>query len=212
MAEFEEYYDEVRELSNYDLNKLLDKAGDLPREKFRAILSELEKRGALDEEGKLSLKRLSNAGRDFIRTEGQVDVPPRTPLMDPNITLDPKAPVLFSRYAIRFICILFSPMFAGILMAVNFNRLQKSRPMILVVVFTLLYTYLAVFVAGKYGDNSTFVVLIMNVLCAVILEELFWNRHIGRDFKFRRQYLLPTIIIVLALSFIFALLSLSMAV
>ena len=201
MSDFEKYYDEVRELSNYDLNRLLKKAGDLPREKYRAILSELEKRGALDDQGKISLTKFSTSSKSFADTgsfSGKETL--RSPLSDPNITDDPEAPVLYSRYAIRFFAVLFSPLFAGILLAINFYRLKKPNQVIYVGLFSFGYTALVSFISGKYPENMLLVTYILYFLGAVLLEELFWNRFIGKEFRFRRQFILPTLAIGIGIS------------
>jgi hypothetical protein len=201
MSDFEKYYDEVRELSNYDLNRLLRKASDLPREKYRAILSELEKRGALDEQGKISLSRFSSSSKSFgdvgnLKNQETL----RSPLSDPNITNDPDAPVLYSRYSIRFFSVLFSPLFAGILLAINLYRLKKVNQVIIVGVFSFAYTALVSFISSKYPDKMLLVTYILYFLGAILLEELFWNRYIGKDFKFQRQYILPALAIGIGIS------------
>lgn len=205
MANFETYYNEVRELSNYDLNRLIENNETLPKEKFRAILSELEKRGALDEIGKNQLARITSGSRNILETGSKIRETPRTPLSDPNIVNDPEAPILYSRYALRFFSVIFSPFFAGILLAINLYRLQKKNRIVLVILISFIYSYFTLILAGKFPEKMMIILLALNLLGSFVLEELFWNRYIGRDFKFRRQYIMPALAIGFGISILYML-------
>lgn len=205
MALSESYTDEIRELSNYDLNILIEDKDNQPKEKIIAALRELDKRGALHQEDKKLLAQLNSINFRSINTGNIKNPLPKGPFMDPNITDDPALPRLFSRYSIRFFAILFSTFFGGILLSVNMSRLKKNNQIFPVLLFSFLFAYLTVFVAGKYPERITLITLIMNILGSLFLEELFWNRQIGREFKFRRQNILPALFIGFLVSMMFLL-------
>ena len=120
---------------------------------------------------------------------------------DRNIIDDPKAPQLYTRYTIRFFAIFFSTLLGGILMAINFNRLKRSKKEIfMVVLFSFLFTSAAGYLYGYFGAKFTNIIIIMNLVGSGILEEFFWNRVIGRQLKYRRQNVWPVLLVVLLIS------------
>ncbi len=202
----QETANEVRELSNFDLNKIIEKYPNEEKEKVYASLLELDKRDALNEDQKflkLSIENVEKTQTDFsIRDSGEV---PRLLFMDPNITNDPEAPRLYSRFAIRFFTILFSTLFGAVLLSINLYRLDKQRQIIPLLGFALLYSYLTYYVMNTVQLDPTVMALIFNLTGSLILEEMFWKRNIGRDFRFRRQSLWHALLIA-ALLFAFVLL------
>lgn len=205
MQDFDTYYDEMRELSNFDLNKLIKNGRNLPKEKFRAILTVLESRGALDEAGKNSLSEIITTGNFSNQSPGNITTI-KSPFSDPNITNDENAPVLYSRYAVRFFSIIFSPLFGSVLMAINFKRLKKDNVIIPMIALTLIYSLLSNIVSLKFPERAGITSIILNFLGAILLEEFFWNRYIGKEFKFRRQHIMPAFMIGIGLSILLALL------
>lgn len=202
MSRSNSYTDEIRERSNFDLNKLISNRDKQIKDKVLAALWELEKRGALDDEKRKLLSQYSFSTTNNFRSNTFNRSLPKGSFMDPNISNDPTLPKLFSRFSIRFFAILFSTFFAGILLAVNLYRLKKKDQILIVLLFSFLFAYLTVFISGKYPDKLTLITIIMNVIGALLLEELFWNRLIGRNFKFQRQSILPALIIGMVISLI----------
>ncbi|MCK4923129.1 MAG: hypothetical protein KAS71_18905 [Bacteroidales bacterium] len=200
MSRSNSYTDEVRERSNFDLNKLIANREKQIKDKVLAALWELEKRGALDEEKRKLLSQYSFPTKNIFSSNTFTSPLPKGPFMDPNISNDPTLPRLFSRFSIRFFALLFSTFFAGILLAVNLYRLKKKDHILIVVLFSFLFAYLTVFISGKYPDKLTLITIIMNVIGALLLEEMFWNRLIGRNFKFQRQSILPALLIGVVVS------------
>jgi len=202
MSRSNSYTDEIRERSNYELNKLIANRDNQVKEKVLATLWELEKRGALDEEGKRLLSKYSFSNSNNFNAGSFTSPLPTGPFMDPNIVNDPSLPKLFSRYSVRFFAILFSTFFGGILISINLYRLKKKDQILPVVLFSFFFAYLTVFVSGKYPDKITMITFIMNVIGSLLLEELFWNRMIGKDTKFQRQSVLPALLIGVGISMI----------
>lgn len=202
MSRSNSYTDEIRERSNYELNKLMANREEQSKEKVLAILWELEKRGALDDEGKKLLSKYSFSNSNNFSGDSFSASMPKGPFMDPNISTDPSLPRLFSRYSVRFFAILFSTFFGGILISINLYRLKKKDQILPVVLFSFFFAYLTVFISGKYPEKITMITFIMNVIGSLLLEELFWNKMIGKDFKFQRQSVLPALLIGVGISMI----------
>ena len=200
MSRSNSYTDEIRELSNFDLNKLIAIWEKQPKDKIIASLWELEKREALDQEGRDLLLQLNSATIISVNLNTKANPLPKGPFMDPNISDDSSLPKLYSRYAIRVFAIVFSTFFAGILLAINMYRLDKKNQIFPVILFSFMFAYLTVFISGRAPERMTLITIVMNIVGVILLEELFWNRHIGKEFKFQRQSILPVLFIGIIIS------------
>ncbi len=202
MSRSNSYTDEIRELSNFDLNKLIAIWEKQPKEKIIASLWELEKREALDQDGRDLLSQLHSSRiiNININTEKVSGPLPTGPFMDPNISNDPSLPKLYSRYAIRVFAVVFSTFFGGILLAINMYRLKKKDQIFPIILFSFGFAYLTVYISSKVPDKMTLITLVMNLIGLVLLEELFWNKQIGKEFKFQRQSILPALFIGIIIS------------
>lgn len=188
MAETNQYSDELREMSNYDLQQIIKKYPNEEKKKVIAALRELEKRDVLYSEDRKLLEDLEDEENDFDdKSRFPKAATPFSMFRDPNITEDFSAPKLYSRYSIRFFAIIFSTFFGGILLSINLNRLGKKREIYYVIVFSFLYSILVYQATTLSPDNATTITLIMNLVGSLILEEYFWKKYIGKHFKFRRQ-------------------------
>lgn len=203
MEDYEKYSDEMREKSNFDLQELVRNYQNEDKMFVIAALRELERRDVLYPEDRKLLEDLEDEMKTPVRFEKDVlPVTPFSMFRDPDIVDDFKAPKLYSRYAIRFFAIIFSTLFGGILLAINFNRLGKKREIAFVVVFSLLYSILVYRVTVLKPENAATITLIMNLLGSLILEEFFWKRYIGRHFKFRKQAITGALMVGFGLSLI----------
>ncbi len=119
---------------------------------------------------------------------------------DRHITTDPAAPVLYSRYTIRFFAIFCSTFLGGILMAMNLHRLKKRMELFLVLLFSFLFTVAGVVLYTTYGSKSANILIIANLIGSLILEELYWNRVIGKEFMYKKRQVWPLVLLVILLS------------
>jgi hypothetical protein len=201
MVEKNQYSEQMREKSNYDLQQIIQKYPDEDSKKVIAALRELEKRDVLYSEDKKLLEDLEEESTGTVGQNPEPrEVTPFSVFRDPNITDDFNAPKLYSRYAIRFFAIIFSTFFGGILLGINLNRLGKKREIYYVIIFSFLFSILAYQLSLLSPDNATTITIIMNLLGSVILEEFFWKRYIGKHFKFRRQSLSTALLIGFGIS------------
>jgi hypothetical protein len=112
-------------------------------------------------------------------------------------TNDPSHPELYSKRVITIFSILFSTIFGAILMMNNFKETGNSKARNLVLIFGILYTILSIAIINILNMPSN-LAMILNFLGSGILTEYFWNKHIGKEVKYRtRSWIKPAIVSVI---------------
>ena len=108
-------------------------------------------------------------------------------------------PQLYSKRLILIFALIFSTIFAAVLLMSNLKSLGKRRESYLVLFFTVFYMMAAVILIQVLGlpPDLTFVA---NVIGAAILNEFFWNKYIGRDQEFQKKSWVKPAIISLLIS------------
>ena len=116
-------------------------------------------------------------------------------------------PQLYSKTLILIFAILFSTIFAAILLMMNLRELGKKKEAVWVMLFAIGYLFATAIVMQAFSLSPVMTV-IANVIGAAILNEFFWNKFIGSDFSFeKKSWIKPTLISVgIALLFSFLLL------
>lgn len=105
-------------------------------------------------------------------------------------------PVLYSQTAILAFTIFFSPLFGGVLLAMNVWKVNK-KAVWQVIVFSLVFTAFSGYIS-YYMAPGSFVAILIPISGALILSELFWNRLIGKQLKYdKRKIIIPLIIALL---------------
>lgn len=107
-------------------------------------------------------------------------------------------PVLYSQTAILAFTIFFSPLFGGVLLAMNASRM-KSKTVWQVVVFSVVLSVISGFISWILMPGS-FVGILVPVACGLILSELAWNRFIGKGVPYLHRRILWPLIIALAIT------------
>jgi len=113
-----------------------------------------------------------------------------------NIVKDIDAPEYYSQTAIYVFSILFSVLFGGVMMAINLKNAGKQWgwPILFGLLFTMGFIYLSEFIPNR----SSGITLIANGLGVIIMYQLFWNRSIGKDTKYRAKPIwIPLIIAII---------------
>lgn len=117
-------------------------------------------------------------------------------------------PQLYSKTLIIVFSLLFSPIFAAVLLMSNLKTIGKSKERVYVLLFAIAYLFAtaALLQMLSLPPNLTF---IANVIGAAILNEFFWNKYIGRDVTYeKKSWIKPTLIsIAIALFFLLLLMS-----
>ena len=129
-----------------------------------------------------------------------------------NETFNPEqeSPSLYSKNLILVFAILFSTIFAAVLLILNLKSLGKRNAGLQVLIFAILYL-IATGVIIQTFDLQPGLTIIANVIGAAILNEYFWNKHIGTDLEFKKKgWMKPLMISLLIALSAFFLLMLSM--
>lgn len=119
---------------------------------------------------------------------------PRKTIWEKNITEDLEAPQLYSQQAIYIFSLLFSVLFGSVMLAHNLYKLKK--PFIWAILFGLLYSSGTVYLLEEY-HGSLPMTFIVSALGAVVLYQLFWNRWIGKQTKYRTKPIWVPLIVAL---------------
>ena len=120
-----------------------------------------------------------------------------------NIVVDADAPEYYSQIAIYGFSILFSLLFGAVLMAINLKNSQKQWAWS--IVFGLGFTGAFILLGQFLPSSSTGLSLIVNAIGVTIMHQIFWNKHIGKDTKYRAKPIwIPLVIgIILMIPFIY---------
>lgn len=114
-------------------------------------------------------------------------------------------PHLYSKSLILIFSLLFSPIFAAVLLMLNLKTIGKNRERYYVLLFAVGYLFATAAVLQIFNlpPNLTF---IANVIGAAILNEYFWNKYIGRETEYvKKSWMKPALISVAVALFFFLL-------
>ncbi|MFD0976019.1 hypothetical protein [Salinimicrobium gaetbulicola] len=122
----------------------------------------------------------------------------------------PEIPELYSKNLILVFAIVFSTLFAAVLLILNLRSLSKRNAGLQVLIFTILYLIATGIVIQSFNLQPGLTV-IANVIGAAILNEYFWNKHIGSDLEYKKKgWMKPLMIALLIALSVFFLLMMSM--
>ncbi|MFD2519210.1 hypothetical protein [Salinimicrobium flavum] len=111
-------------------------------------------------------------------------------------------PRLYSKILILAFAILFSVIFAAVLLMSNLRSLGKQKAALGVLAFAVLYLIATALVMQAF-DLQPGLTLVANVIGAAILNEFFWNKYIGSDFVFEKKSWMKPTLIALAIAMLF---------
>lgn len=158
--------------SNNELAQIVRNRNSEPEEKVEAALTELKNRGFETNDYSQMIENIKNC--------------------EPEI--DENTPTLYSDRVIYTFSILFSVIFGGILFARNLKEVDNKKGIYPVVIFSILYTALSIYVLNliKIGTAGTF---LLGAIGALIINNLFWDKYIGRGRVYhKKSYKKPLII------------------
>lgn len=114
-------------------------------------------------------------------------------------------PAIYSKNAVLWFSILMTPVFGGVLLMMNLKAIDKRKEAGIVFIVSLLIT-LSIYALSLFFDSSSrFITISMNVLCAFILTEAFFKKHIPDAAEYpTRSNLWPVLIAVAILVFFIA--------
>ena len=103
-------------------------------------------------------------------------------------------PKLYSKRLILVFSGLFSVLFGTVLLLSNLKKSGEKKGIIQVIIFALIYVTGMVFTIQTMNANTN-LALPMNIVGALILNEYFWNRYIGKDTEYEKKgWIKPAII------------------
>lgn len=108
-------------------------------------------------------------------------------------------PSLYSIRSIQIFSVLFSVIGGGILMAINFSRTTQKAEAVKVIGFSIAYTFLSVAIISILGTQSPILTIVLNLLGAFLINELFWKRVLGLNFRFKKQQLWSALLVAFVL-------------
>jgi len=167
------------------LEDLIVKRSRYAIESVEAAIAELEKRGRI-----FSFAELRAIDLDLRQKKRELNTSPAESWYPvPEALAEESAmPEYFAQSAIHLFSILFSTLFGAILMAVNFYKSGNIRAVLQVIAFGIMY-YIASLQLLPYIPNKQYIVvaynLIVNVIGALILTQLFWRKYIGNETEFK---------------------------
>lgn len=114
-------------------------------------------------------------------------------------TTDTNAPLFYSKLAITMFSVFFSTIFGAILLMTNLRAINNDKARTWVLIFGVVYSTLIIYILNLVGANTN-LGFVLNLVGALILTELFWNKEIGKEFLYRRKMIWkPLLISILVL-------------
>lgn len=115
-------------------------------------------------------------------------------------------PQLYSKRVITTFSLIFSTIFGAAILMSNLKKRGENKGRIQVLIFSLIYTAGIIFTVNSLSSSKYTIPL--NILGAILLNEYFWNRYLGKNIKFeKKSWIKPAIIsVTVTIPFILALL------
>jgi hypothetical protein len=190
MSNTNEYSASIRRLPEDKLREYIQKSEQFHDEAVLAAIWELAgRRKLLKDEQKLETeiaKRITSPAKVLPGIYESED-----------IVIKVTQPSLYSIRSIQIFSVLFSVLAGGILMAINFNRTSKKQEALKVLGFSLVYTVFSMLIFALLGTQSPILSVVLNLLGAFLIDELFWKRVLGKEFRFDKQQVWTALIIAL---------------
>jgi hypothetical protein len=187
-----EYSVGIRRLPEEKLREYVEKPEDYHDEAVLAAIWELSnRRKQTRDEKKLEAEingRLNQPAPELAHfTSGELKI------------ADAPLPSLYSIRSIQLFSVLFSVLAGGILMAINFNRTTQKAEALKVLGFSLIFTLFSFLVFSIIGSQSPVLSIVLNLLGAFLIDQYFWKRVFGEEFKFNKQQIWSALLIALIL-------------
>lgn len=110
--------------------------------------------------------------------------------------IQPVLPPLYSQNAILGFTLLLSPLFGGIMLAMNVWRVYK-KGVLPVIIFSVVFTLVIGYTSVKV-QKQTVLDLLLPLAGALILSNVLRNKYIGRQVQYeKRSILIPAVIALL---------------
>jgi hypothetical protein len=135
-------------------------------------------------------------------TDSQQRKPVTTNSWTKNIVNDLDAPQFYSPGAIWGFSVFFTVIFGAVLLMSN---LTDKRAKWIVIGFGILYTTVGIIIMNLLPQPSSGLTIGFNAGGALILTQLFWNKYVGKEIKFRTKPIWKPLIISIVITIPFLL-------
>ncbi len=198
MQEINEYTTKMASKSDAELLEYTQNVDKYREEAIVAAISELEDRGITKEEFDVLKKELSEVISNKYPEKFSVSEEVETKSDQNNL------PLLYTPVFIRVFGLLFSVFGGGILMAMNFSKLGRKDLVGKVVIVALLYSLLQGIIVSMVGPQGNFLSIPISFGGLLLLENMFWKKHVNNVQPFMKRNFLPPLIIGLSIAAMFA--------
>lgn len=198
MQEINEYTTKMASKSDAELLEYTQNVDKYREEAIVAAISELEDRGITKEEFDVLKKELSEVISNKYPDKFSVSEEVETTSDQNNL------PLLYTPVFIRVFGLLFSVFGGGILMAMNFSKLGRKDLVGKVVIVALLYSLLQGIIVSMVGPQGNFLSIPISFGGLLLLENMFWKKHVNNVQPFMKRNFLPPLIIGLSIAAMFA--------
>ncbi|SHH22205.1 hypothetical protein SAMN04488109_3233 [Chryseolinea serpens] len=182
--------------SDEQLKNYLVNSEKYTEEAVTAAIQELRNRGKEFSEEELSEIKLK---LEVIRKkERDEEVQTGTSTWKKNVVTDPEAPAFYSQRAIWGFSVFFTVVFGAVLLSSNLR--DKGNARWAVIAFGVLYTGLAIFILSFVKGNSTGLTVGINTAGAWIMNQVFWNKYVGAETKYRAKPIWVPLVISILIS------------
>jgi len=162
----------VTNLSKDELSNIIRNKSSEPDEKVSAAIGELRRRGYVTDEGAIDINKKVNA------------VP------------DENSPTLYSDRVIYTFSVLFSVIFGGVLFAINLKTVNKKEGIVPVTIFSIFYAALSIYILNIV-NLGTMGAILFGAIGAMIINNFFWKKYIGKDVLYHKKSFVKPLIIAL---------------
>ena len=185
-----EYSASLHRLPEEKLREYIDRPDDYQDDAVLAAIWELENRRPLRSDEQSLAGRISDRPEVQIVAKSDIFIPLRN-------SNEIELPSLYSIRAIQVFSVLFSVLAGGILMAINFNKTTQKAEAVKVLGFSFAYTLVSVVIFTLFGTQSPLISIVLNLLGAYLIYELFWKRVLGLTYQFKKREIWSAMIIAL---------------
>ncbi len=198
MQEINEYTTKMASKTDAELLEYTQNVNRYREEAILAAISELEDRG------------ISSGNFEQLKSElSEVISKKHGQLIEDEIEVEAQTesthlPLLYTPVFIRIFGLLFSVFGGGILMAMNFSRIGRKDLVGKVVVVALLYSLLQGIVVSLLGPQANFVSIPISFAGVLLLENMFWKKHVSTLQPFLKRNFLPPLTIGLGIAVLLA--------
>lgn len=94
-------------------------------------------------------------------------------------------PQLYSKRVISVFSLIFSTIFGAAILMSNLKKKGEKKGRIQVLIFSIIYTVGIIFTVNSVSSSKFTIPL--NILGAILLNEYFWNRYLGKNIEFEKK-------------------------